>query len=111
MPTEFCHYEGAIARTLGLPTLVLVQEDVVRRGIFTASFGGYVGEIPAAADRTWLASDDFRVAFKYWLNDLAYRRDVFLGYCSSSAGTAQNLKRFLTKDLNVHSRHISLHPG
>ncbi len=25
LPTEFCHYEGALARTLGLPTLVLVQ--------------------------------------------------------------------------------------
>ena len=23
LPTEFCHYEGALARTLGLPTLVL----------------------------------------------------------------------------------------
>ena len=40
LPTEFNHYEGALARTLGLPTLVLVQRDVRRRVVFDMSFGG-----------------------------------------------------------------------
>src|SRR4051794_41015485 len=34
LPTEFNHYEGALARTLGLPTLVLVQRDLRRRVVF-----------------------------------------------------------------------------
>jgi hypothetical protein len=49
LPTEFNHYEGTLARTLGLPTLVLVQKDVKRRVVFDAIFGGFVGEIPPQA--------------------------------------------------------------
>jgi hypothetical protein len=40
LPTEFNHYEGALARTLGLPTLVLVQWDVRRRVVFDMNFAG-----------------------------------------------------------------------
>lgn len=53
LPTEFNHYEGALARTLGLPTLVLVQRDMLRRVVFDGSFGGYVGQFPADADVAW----------------------------------------------------------
>jgi hypothetical protein len=96
LPTEFSHYEGALARTLGLPTLVMVQDDLMRRVVFDGSFGGYVGEFAATADRGWLQSQEFMVPFNYWKRQLAERRDIFLGYCSSSEGTAANLKRFLT---------------
>jgi hypothetical protein len=35
LPTEFNHYEGALAHTLGLPLLlVLVQAGVLRRVVF-----------------------------------------------------------------------------
>src|SRR5277367_5588249 len=61
LPTEFNHYEGAVARTLGLPTLVLVQEDVMRRVVFDPSFGGFVGEIPTDAGLDWLKEERFRV--------------------------------------------------
>jgi hypothetical protein len=101
LPTEFCYYEGAIAYTLRLPMLILVQQDVIRRVVFDNSYGGYVGEFPAAADRTWLASDAFRVPFDLWKQQLDQRRDVFLGYCSSSAATASSLKRFLIEDLHL----------
>jgi hypothetical protein len=97
LPTEFCHYEGALARTLGLPTLVLVQEDVKQRVVFDPTFGGFVGEIPipSEADLGWLKSEKFRVPFGYWRMQLYARRDVFLGYCSSSRTTAASLKHFL----------------
>jgi hypothetical protein len=94
LATEFNHYEGAAAYTLRLPLLVVVQEDVQRRVIFDSSYG-YIASFPPSADRTWLGTDNFRVAFKYWEDLLSRRRDVFLGYCSTSEGTAQNLKRFL----------------
>jgi hypothetical protein len=83
LPTEFNHYEGALARTLGLPTLVLVQQDVMRRVVFDPTFGGFVGEIPPEADSGWLKTEQFRVPFGYWRMQLYQRRDVFLGYCSS----------------------------
>jgi hypothetical protein len=101
LPTEFCHYEGAVAFTLGLPMLVLVQEDVQRRGVFDNTYGGYIGVIFPHADRSWLATDKFRVPFGYWKDQLSRRRDVFLGYSSTSEGTARNLKRFLQADLNL----------
>jgi hypothetical protein len=95
LATEFNHYEGAVAYTLGLPLLVLVQEDVERRVVFDSNYRGHVGAFPSSADRSWLATESFLVPFKYWKEELSNRRDVFLGYCSSSDGTAQNLKRFI----------------
>jgi hypothetical protein len=95
LPTEFSHYEGALTRTLGLPTLVLVQTDVLRRVVFDPTFGGFVGEIPPDSTRDWLKTPEFRVPFGYWRTQLNARRDVFLGYCSSSRATAASLKSFL----------------
>jgi hypothetical protein len=95
LPTEFNHYEGALARTLGLPTLVLVQRDVRRRVVFDMSFGGYVGEFGGDVDLGWLHTDEFRVPFGYWKDLLDERRDVFLGYCGSSGETAGSIKRYL----------------
>jgi hypothetical protein len=101
LPTEFCHYEGAVAYTLRLPMLVLVQEDVVRRVIFDQSYDGYVGVFPREADRTWLTTHWFQTPFGYWKHQLEERRDVFLGYCGSSQEAAKNLKQSLQHDLGV----------
>ena len=95
LPTEFNHYEGALARTLGLPTLVLVQQDVLRRVVFDMNFGGYVGLVPPDADVDWLHKDEFHVPFTYWVRLLEERRDVFLGYSSASEATAAAVKRYL----------------
>ena len=97
LPTEFNHYEGALARTLRLPTLVLVQQDVLRRVVFDSSFGGYIGDFPPTAAPAWLRSKDFRVPFGYWRTALNERRDVFFGYSSGSTGAAKAIKRFLTR--------------
>jgi hypothetical protein len=96
LPTEFNHYEGALARTLGLPTLVLAQRGVMRRVVFDLSFGGYIGQFAQDADVSWLHCDEFRVPFGYWTALLDDRRDVFLGYCSSSSQTAEEIKRYVT---------------
>jgi hypothetical protein len=95
LPTEFNHYEGALARTLGLPTLVLVQKNVRRRVVFDNSFGGYVGEFDENADLNWLHTSEFKVPFMYWKQMLEARSDVFLGYSSAAIPTADAVKRFL----------------
>ena len=95
LPTEFNHYEGALAHTLGLPTLVLVQRDVLRRVVFDMSFSGYVGEFDASDDVAWLHTDYFRVPFNYWKEFLDQRRDLFLGYSSKSETTAAAIKQYL----------------
>jgi hypothetical protein len=101
LPTEFCHYEGAVAYTLRLPMLVLVQDGVQRRVIFDNSYDGYVGVFPPTADRSWLENRSFLVPFGFWKQQLDQRRDVFLGYCSSSEATALELKHYLQDTLDV----------
>jgi hypothetical protein len=95
LPSEFTHYEGALTRTLGLPSLVLVQRDVMRRVVFDPSYAGFVGEFDANATLEWLHTDEFRVPFGYWVNQLEERRDVFLGYCSQSSPLADAIKQYL----------------
>lgn len=101
LPTEFNHYEGAVAQTLGLPLLVLVQAGVLRRVVFDGSYRGFVGIIPAKPTPKWLRTEGFKVPFNYWKESLNRRRDVFLGYCGSSATTADKIKKYLTAQLGV----------
>ncbi len=101
LATDFNHYEGALAHTLGLPLLALVQEGVQRRVVFDASYKGYVGTIPNTPGPDWLDGPGFEVPFTYWRERLAARRDVFLGYCSSAAGTAAAIKAHLTGVLGL----------
>ncbi|GKS56558.1 hypothetical protein YTPLAS18_00850 [Nitrospira sp.] len=95
LPTEFNHYEGALFHTLRLPTLVLMQRDVLPRVVFDKSFGGYVGEFDSKSNVEWLHTESFRVPFDYWRRLLCERCDVFLGYSSASEGTAAAIKRYL----------------
>jgi hypothetical protein len=95
LPTEANHYEGALAHTLGLRIFAMVQRDVPRRVVFAYNFGGYLGEFPPDANVDWLHTDEFLVPFGYWKAQLEERHDVFLGYCSSSAATAADIKRYL----------------
>lgn len=94
LPTEYNHYEGALARTLGLPTLVLVQDDVLRRVVFDSSFG-YFRTFNATDGIAWLSTPAFTVPFGYWKGFLDERRDVFLGYCSGSKAVAAQIKALL----------------
>lgn len=101
LPTDFCHYEGSLARALGLPLLVLAQDNVMRRVVFDRSFGPYIGEFPEGADETWLNSREFTVAFSHWKANVAERRDVFLGYCGAAHKPAELVRDFLEQQLGV----------
>ena len=76
LPTDYNHYEGALAHSLGLPLLVLVQQGVERRVVFDSNYKGYVGTIPAEPSPQWLGTQGFEVPFKYWKAQLAARRDA-----------------------------------
>ena len=97
LPTEFSHFEGALAWQLKLPLLVLAQSDVTRRVVFDNGFHGRIGEFPPDADAGWLETRDFTTPFTVWQRELSDRRDVFLGYCGTSRPTARAIKRFLTE--------------
>ena len=101
LPTDYCHYEGAMAYTLGLPVLVTIQKDVLHRVVFDHSYKGQIAEFPDSADRSWLNTKNFQVPLQHWKRQLDDRRDIFLGYCSGSTGTAKKLKAFFTDDAGV----------
>ena len=73
----------------------------MRRVVFDGNFGPFIGVFPDGADRSWLNTKAFEVAFMHWLRRLKDRRDVFLGYCGSSSGTAENLIRLLENDIGA----------
>jgi len=112
LPTEYCHYEGAVAYTRSLPILAAVEQGVEPRVVFNWSVGLEIISIPQNAETIWLQSGAFRRPFETWRRKLESRRDVFLGYASSSRGLALNIKRFLTQlEVNTLDWHDDFAPG
>jgi hypothetical protein len=97
LPTEYNHYEGAVANTLGLPTLIVAERGVADRGIAWTGGGKPILFTPQDADSKWLQEETFRHRFSLWIDQLKERRDVFLGYCSKAKDTANSINLFLTK--------------
>jgi hypothetical protein len=93
-PSEFGHYEGALFRAVGLPTLVLVEEGLVERAAFDPA-SNFITWFPRGAGRDWLEGPDFQVGFAQWKDRLNARRDVFLGYCTTSSTVAGNFRHRL----------------
>jgi hypothetical protein len=94
---EYNHYEGAVALTHGLPVLLLAEEGVEDRGIVWTGGGKTITYVPENADKNWADGADFTKRFNAWLRELGARKDVFLGYCSKSAGTAAQIQLRLEK--------------
>ena len=101
LPTEFSHYEGAIAKTLALPLLIVAQENLLRRVVFDGGFGPYIGTFPPDAGKDWINSREFTVTFAHWRRELEGRRDVFLGYSGASYTVADSLRDFLENDIGA----------
>jgi hypothetical protein len=94
---EYNHYEGAVALTHGLPVLLLAEEGVEDRGVVWTGGGKTITYVPENADENWANGADFTRRFNVWLRELGARKDVFLGYCSKSAGTAAQIQLRLEK--------------
>jgi len=97
LATEYSHYEGAIANTLGLPILIVVQKGIADRGIVWTGGGKPILFVPPGVDDEWLKGETFRHRFTLWLDQLKERRDIFLGYCSKARDTANAINLYLTK--------------
>ena len=99
--SEYCHYEGALARAYQLPILALLEEGVAERVLFMPYAGDPIIQVPVNADAAWVRTPDFGAFLGTWIDVLEARRDVFLGYCSSSYETAQSVKKYLVETLQV----------
>jgi len=96
-PTEWNHYEGAVANTLRLPTLIFAEKGIADTGIAWTGGGKPILFKPQNADIGWLKEETFRHRFTLWIDQLKERRDVFLGYCSKARDTANAINLFPTK--------------
>jgi hypothetical protein len=94
---EYNHYEGAVAFARGLPVLLLAEEGVEDRGVVWTGGGKTITFIPETADSTWVKEAYFKKRFNAWERELGARKDVFLGYCSKSDGTAAQIQLRLQK--------------
>lgn len=101
LPTEYAHIEGTLAVEHELPTLLLAEDKISDRGMFFQGGAHLITSFPVDEDADWTTKPKFTNAFAAFLASVRDRRDVFLGYCSTSVGTAQNLKRFIEKDIGA----------
>lgn len=96
-PTEFNHLHIAIAAAARRPLLILKERSVSERGALKPSLGCRTVKIPSNLDPAWLDGPEFEKQFEVWLKEVKSQRDVFLGYCSKSAGTAAQIQIRLEK--------------
>ncbi|UVT17438.1 MAG: nucleotide-binding protein [Nitrospira sp.] len=100
LPTDYCPYEAAVAHTLDLPILA-ISIEIEQRGIFDQHARVHAITIPLKEDLSWLQTESFRGPFATWKRAIEERRDIFLGYCSSSTDTANTLKGFLISEVGL----------
>lgn len=100
-PSEYNHYEGALAVTYNLPLLILAEEGLPDRGITYRGGGRFIVTIPANAKATWFKSNGFKPYFDEWRKAVDARRDVFVGYCSTAQSVADAIIKHLNNTLKV----------
>jgi predicted nucleotide-binding protein with TIR-like domain len=103
VPSEYSHFEGALALACDLPTLVLAEEGMQPRGILSQLGGTFVIQIPMGSSADWLANDQLtsEPPFEKWVTRVRARHDVFFGYCSKADELAKNMKRYLTEEAGM----------
>lgn len=101
LPTEYAHFEGAIAISLDIPAMLLAEAGLAGRGIFNWGDNQIITSFPVDASSQWLSNSKFINALGFFEQKLKLRKDVFLGYCSTSEGTAGNIKMFIESVLGA----------
>jgi len=108
MPSEYSHYEGALALSKGVPTLIITEEGAPNAGIVYLGGGHFINRIPlndgmteAITGKGYLGSAEFQNMFDTWAKEVSARSRLFLGYCSKAQGTADAVIKYLIRTLRV----------
>ena len=101
LTTEYNHYEGALAWSHGLPILSVLEEGTEERVAFNRYGNAAVIRPPRSANKAWVEEQGFRTFLQGWHDRVQERKDVFLGYCSSSKATVAAVKKFIVKGCNA----------
>ena len=105
LPSEYAHYEGALALAKNLPTLILTEQGVRNAGIVYQGGGHFINMIPAddpgtgGSSSSYLDSPDFQAMFTEWTKEVSAHSRIFFGYCSRAQGTADAIIKFMMKGL------------
>jgi hypothetical protein len=94
---EYLHVEGMAAIAHGLPTFVAAEEGVEDRGIVYKGAGIIVASISSSEPVANVFDSEFGERLVEWIEALKDRRDIFLGFCSKSAGVAAQIEIILTR--------------
>jgi hypothetical protein len=95
MPTDYCHFEGAVALAQNKETLIIKDEVVAVKGITYSGTGQYYLQIPSGATGAWLNTHQFRRHFDDWVDRTNRRHHIFFGYSGGATNTANNIIRYL----------------
>jgi hypothetical protein len=108
MPSEYNHYEGALAIANDLPMFVVSEEGVPNRGIVWQGGGLLINSLPTGSDASWIDNPKFKNQFQLWVDKVRSKPRVFLGYCSKAKATADALTLYLEHTLGVSVRNYAL---
>jgi hypothetical protein len=112
LPTEYNHFEGALAISLDKATLIIKDEEVASRGITFYGGGQYILSIPARSTPDWVNSNEFQTQFGGWAKAISSRHHVFFGYSSQATDTANRIIRYLHSiDVAVRDWQIDFRPA
>jgi len=107
LPSEYSHFEGALAFTRRLPRLVITDQRVRTSGITLLAEGPVIfwpeGVSAAGASEAW-----FRDQFNPWADQIRSRFHVFLGYCSEARSTATELTLFMEHELDLRVQNYAM---
>jgi len=107
LPSEYNHFEGALAFTRRIPRLVITDDRVRTAGITLLSEGPVIfwpeGPGAAGTNEPW-----FRDQFDSWATDVRSRPHVFLGYCSGARSTASELTIFMEHELGLRVKNYAI---
>jgi hypothetical protein len=80
LPSEYSHFEGALALSCNLPTLVIAEEGMQMRGILSQMGGSFVLRVPIGNTTIGVAADEVLTEppFQKWVERVNARYDVFL---------------------------------
>ena len=107
LPSEYSHFEGALAFARRLPRLVVTDAQIRTSGITLLSEGPVVfwpeGVGAAGTSEAW-----FRGQFDPWADQIRSRHHVFLGYCSQARSTATELTLFMEHELGLRVQNYAM---
>jgi CAP12/Pycsar effector protein, TIR domain len=107
LPSEYNHFEGALAFSHNLPLLVITDQNIRTSGITLLSQVPVI-YWPDNAGPEWIDSESFISQFAEWRDQVKSRPDVFLGYCSAARNTANEITLYLEHELELDVRNYAM---